>query len=355
MRPTNAIRSACAGTIAIGALAGCMPYSTGPTEVGVRTKTFTIFGKKGVQDTVYPPGVTSWFVPFLNDWHTFDTSLQTLQMSAAPVARTLDQAPVEYDGSGDDLLFKTIDGNDIGLDLVISFRIDATKAPMILQTVATSDAEVRDNIVRSIARSKPRDIFGELKTEEFYIAQNRTDRENEVRDALNAIMEPYGVIVEEVGTKDYRFNPDYEQAIKDKKVADQLMETHKAAARAAIEEFKTKVAEAEGENGKLKEEADGEFEREKIKADAYFEQQKYLAEATEAEGLAEAEGIRKMNEALSGSGGDVMVKMKIAEALQDKRIVLMPLASGGLDVRTTDVNGLLQLYGLQSLGAATPK
>ena len=342
MQRANSIRTAAVAAAMLLTLAtGCMPYSTGPTEVGVRTKTFTVFGKKGVQDTIYPPGVTNWFVPFLNDWHTFDASLQTLEMNADTMGGDRRRR--------DDLVFKSIDGNDIGLDIVITFRIDNTKAPMILQHVATSDQELRDNIVRTVARSKPRDIFGELKTEEFYIAQNRTDKENKVRDALNKIMEPYGVIIEKVGTKDYRFNPDYEQAIMDKKVADQQAEKHKSSAHATLEEYETKVAEAEGENGKLREQADGEFERAKIEADAYYEQQALLAQAIEVEGRAEAEGIQKMNEALAGAGGDVMVKMKLAEALQGKRIVLLPLGSGGLDVRSTDINGLLQLYGIQSL------
>ena len=62
-------------------LAGCVPHSTGETEVGVRTVKFALFGEKGVEDKVYAPGSTYFFLPFINDWHTFDTKLQNLEMT----------------------------------------------------------------------------------------------------------------------------------------------------------------------------------------------------------------------------------------------------------------------------------
>jgi regulator of protease activity HflC (stomatin/prohibitin superfamily) len=325
--------------VAAAVYSGCVPYSTKATEVGVSTVIWSPIGKKGVVDEPYPPGATYFLVPFINDWHTFDTRLQNLEMTA-DVARG--------DRAGrDDLLFKTIDGNDISLDVIISYRIDPEKAPMILQQVAENDEELKENIVRTVARSKPRDIFGELNTEEFYIAEERSAKADAARDRLNEILNPYGVIVERVGTRDYRFNPEYQKAIEDKKVADQQAEKFKAATRAAEEEYLKRVEEAKGDIAKIKAEADGEYQRAVIQADAYYEQQQRIAEAIEAEGRADAEGIRKMNEALSGAGGMAMVKLDVADALKNKKIILLPLGGGGLDVRSTDINALLQLYGLQ--------
>lgn len=322
-------------------MAGCMPHSTGPTEVGVRTVKFSLFGNKGVQPEVYSPGSTYFFMPFINDWDTFDTSLQIAEMTHD--IGSGDRA------SRDDLLFKTIDGNDISLDVIISYRIDPAKAPMILQQVAATDEMLKDNVVRTVARSKPRDIFGELNTEQFYIAGERTAKEDQAAAVMNEILEPYGVIVERVHTRDYRFSEAYQQAIEQKKVADQMAEKLKSQTKAVKEEFLMKVEEAKGEIGKIKAEADGEYQRAVIEADAYFEQQQRYAEAVEAEGRAEAEGIQKMNEALAGAGGAAMVKLDIANALKNKKIVLLPIGGGGLDVRSTDVNALLQLYGIQKL------
>ena len=49
------------------------------------------------------------------------------------------------------------------------------------------------------------------------------------------MLSPMGVIVKSVLTEDYRFNKEYQKAIEDRKVADQLVERNKAARRAAEE------------------------------------------------------------------------------------------------------------------------
>ncbi len=332
--------------VAASLVTGCMPYRTDSTEVGVRTVKWSLLGNKGVQPEIYQPGATQFLVPFLNDWHTFDTRLQNLEMTHI-VGRG--------DRHGDDeLLFKTIDGNDIGLDVIISYKIIPDKAPLILQDVATNDRELKESIVRTVARSKPRDIFGELNTEEFYNSSERTAKADEVKEALNEILEPYGVIVERVGTRDYSFNEEYQKAIEDKKVADQEAEKLKSETEATKEEYLVQVEKAKAEVEKVRAEADGEYKRAVIEADAYYEQQIKLAEAIIAEGQAKAEGIRKMNEALSGMGGEAMVKLEVAKALAGKRIIMLPMG-GGLDLRTTDINHLLELYGVKSLASPAPR
>ncbi len=323
-------------------VAGCAPYKTDSTEVGVRTVKWSLLGEKGIEDKIYSPGSTHFFNPLVTDWHTFDTRLQNLEMT---------QEVGRGDRYGnDELLFKTIDGNDIGLDVTISYRIIPEKAPFILQNVATTDQELRERVVRTVTRSKPRDIFGQLNTEDFYVSEKRTEKAEEVREVLNAILEPYGVVVERVGTRDYKFNPAYQKAIEEKKVADQETEKLKSETRATEEEFRTLVEKARAEIEKVKAEANGEYRRAVIEADAYFEQQEQVAQAILAEGKAEAEGILKMNEALAGSGGEAMVKLEFARALKGKPIVMLPVGGGnGLDVRSTDVNELLKYYGLKGI------
>jgi regulator of protease activity HflC (stomatin/prohibitin superfamily) len=94
-------------------------------------------------------------------------------------------------------------------------------------------------LVRTTARSRPHDIFGELKTEEFYVSDKRDEKAELVKASLNELFSPYGVIVERVSTKDYRFNPAYQRAIEDKKVADQVAAQNKSATKAAEEEYLT--------------------------------------------------------------------------------------------------------------------
>jgi len=322
-------------------LQGCIFYSTGETEVGVRTKKLSLFGKKGVESKAYAPGATFVFLPLVNDWHTFDTKLQNLEF-------TLHRNRGDR-STKDDLLFKTIDGNDISLDVIIVYRIDPSKAYLILQNVASNNEELRDKVVRIIARSRPRDIFGELKTEEFYVAADREGQAKKAKTVLQQMLEPMGIIVEKVLTKDYRFNPKYQKAIEDKKVADQKVERNKSAQHAAREEYKRKLEEVRGEVNKIIADVDGEYLRAKIKVDAFYEKQKLLAEAIRAEGIAQAKGIREMNDAMASAGGEALVKLEIAQALQGKKIVLLPISEGGMNLKTTDINALLNTMGIRSL------
>jgi regulator of protease activity HflC (stomatin/prohibitin superfamily) len=284
-------------------------------------------------------------MPIINDWHTFDTKLQTMEMTFDPKRGDL--------RARDDLLFKTIDGNDISLDVIIQYRIDPTKAPNILQNVAQDDFLLRQKVVRAVVRSVPRDIFGELKTEGFYISGQRQEKAEKVQEALNEILGPLGVIVTRVSTKDYRFPPAYQQAIEDRKVAGQQAEKNKSQAKAAEEEYRRKVADAQGKVNTRIAAADGEFERSKLQADAYFQQQQSIAKAIEAEGIADAKGIKAMNLALGGTGGEILVKLKIAEALKGKKIYLLPVSEGGINLKTTDINDLLKVYGLKGMAQSS--
>ncbi|MFH1488757.1 MAG: prohibitin family protein [Pseudomonadota bacterium] len=324
-------------------LNGCVLHTTGETEVGVRTKKFALFGEKGVEEKVYPPGTTYFFLPFINDWATFDIKLQNLEMT---FHRNRGDRRTR-----DDLLFKTTDGNDISLDVIIAYRIDPQKAPHLLQYVAGDNLALREKVVRTIARSKPRDIFGELKTEEFYVAASRERQAGIVKDKLQEIFKPMGVIVEKVLTKDYRFNANYQKAIEDKKVADQRVEKNKSAQHAAKEEYIKRLEEARGEVNKMVADADGVYRKAEIEADVYFEKQRLLAEAIRTEGIAEAKGIQEMNNAMAGSGGEAYVKLRIAEAIQGKKILLIPVSEGGMNLKTTDINQLINTMGLRSLGS----
>ncbi len=344
MKPISALFGALLTT---SLLSGCMPYSTGSTEVGVRTIKWSPFGNKGVQQEITPPGQTVFLPLFITDWNTFDTRLEKLEMTAI-------MGKGDRPGN-DELMFKTVDGNDIGLDLTVQYRVVPEKAPMILQTIARDDEELKEHIMRGIARSKPRDIFGALRTEDFYVSEKRLEKAEEVKKVLNDILSSYGIVIDRINLGNYKFKPEYEKAIEDKKVADQEAEKTKSETAAKFAEFETLVETAKADVAKMREKADGEYRRAVIEADAVFAKQQRIAEAIIAEGTAEAQGMMKMNEALSGSGGEAMVKMKVAEALTGKRIIMIPMGDGGLDLRTTDINALLKTYGIQALAAPKSK
>src|SRR5436309_13339273 len=90
-------------------------HSTGTTEVDVRTIKWSLFGKSGVENKVYQPGATYFFLPIFNEWETFDARLQIVEMTSGSGKR--DQR------GGDDIPFKTKDGNDIRIDLIFTYRV----------------------------------------------------------------------------------------------------------------------------------------------------------------------------------------------------------------------------------------
>jgi len=317
------------------------PHSTKTTEVGVRVVKWSPLAKSGIVRQIYAPGATYFFPPIINEWYTFDTKLQNMEMTIQEHGARQER---------DDLVFKTIDGNDISLDVIIAYRINPQMAPDILEKVGKNNSELEEKIIRTVGRSIARDLFGELKTEDFYVAEKRTEKAEKAKEMLNQALNGYGIIVESILPKDYRFNQAYQNAIEEKKIADQLAERYKSETKATFEEYRQKMQGAQGDVNKMIADVDGEFAKAKIGADAYYEQQGMIAKAIEAEGSAEAKGIEKMVEALNSSGGNTMVKLKLAEALVGKKIYLLPFSdNGGIDLKTTNVNELLQTYGINKL------
>lgn len=303
---------------------GCTCHSTGANEVGVLTRKVAPFGKKGVQPDVYPSGGTYFFTFGTTDWHRFETKLQNLKM-------------VKEENS--DVEFKTVDGNDIEVDMTIAWRIDPTKAPYLLMKVGESTQDIEDRVVRPSVRAYVRDALNKLKSEEFYEADRRFKAAEEGRVLLAEALSPEGVIVEQVILGEHRFNPEYEAVIKEKKLAEQNAEKLKSEALAATEASKRNLETAKGQVAQQIAQAQGTLAQAKLGADSSLIQSTNEAEAILIEARANAKAIEARNAALSGAGGKTMVKLAIAEAMVGKRIVLVP--SKGANIQTLDVNQIV--------------
>ncbi|MCB9793680.1 MAG: prohibitin family protein [Alphaproteobacteria bacterium] len=317
--------------------AGCAPYTLESTEIGVRTN---LVLSKGVQKEFYSPGSTVFLPVLITEWSVFDIALQNLEMSREPTVG---------DRFGDDSLrFKTIDGNDISVNVTISWRIDPQKGWYLLQFIGEDTQMVEDVLVRPVSRTVIRDVLNELGSEEYYNADRRFAKAEEAKRYLNHYLNPEGVVVEQMLLGEHRFNPKYEQVIKDMKVAEQDAARLQSETEAAVEQMKRELEVARGKAHQDIETAKGSSEQRTLEADAiYFERQRQ-AEAILAEKQAEAQGLTEKARALSGSGGRSMVKLEVARQLQGKTIVFIP-ASSGMDVRTTDVNSLLNRYGVAAV------
>lgn len=327
----------------IGALSGCTA-TTESAEVGVRVNKVPFLGARGVVDTVYPQGGTYFFFRPLSDWYVFDVAIQNLVMT---------REPAEGDRSGDDSLrFKTIDGNDVSVNVTVAWSIEPSRAPYLLESVGRSTKEVEETLVRPVSRALIRDILNKLTSEAYYQADKRFEMAEIARTRLTEIFAPEGIAIQQVLLGEHRFNEEYEDTIRSKKVAEQEAERLVSETEAAGEEQKRDLETAKGEVSKTVEAALGAAEQRKLEADAIYFERQQQAEALLAEKRAKAEGLTAQARALAGSGGTTMVKLKVAEALKGKRVLFLP-AGSGMDVRTTDMNALLQSIGVMK--ALPPK
>lgn len=331
-------------------LTGCTCHSTHSTEVGVLTRRAALgglLGKPGVQIEVYAPGATYLFPVFFTDWHTFDVSLQNLSM-VRDVKKGGDRS------HEDDLFFKTIDGNDIRVDVTVAWAVDPKRAPYLLSKVGESTEQVKEKLVRPACRSVVRDVLNSLRSEEFYVSEKRFAKSSEARDRLAAVLEPEGVMVRQVILGEHHFNPDYEKVIRDKKLAEQNSERMRSEARAAAEQMKSELQKAKGSVNQTLAAAQGSLDTAKLSADAQLFQNQRQAEALVAEKKAHAQGVRKQNEALAGSGGTALVKLKIAESLAGKDLVFLPGGKSSVGLQTLNVNQLLQAITARQAAESVP-
>ncbi len=313
---------------------GCAVHTTEANEVGVVVNLLT-----GLDPEYRPPGATYILPPLITDWYVFSTQAQTLTMVASP-----DQG----DRPGkDDLEFKTRDGNDVGVDVTILYRLEPDKAPYVLTSVARDDLSLKERIVRPMARSIVRDVLNELSSEDIYTGR-KFEAAERARVVLDEQLAQYGVRCDNVILGDHRFHDRYQAAINDRKVYDQKANTARSASENVKREWEAKLEATRGEVDQRIAQENGLAQESMLKADAYFITRQKEAEAILAEKSANAEGIREMNDALAGAGGRVMVKRKIAEKLNGKRIVVLPGGDNGASVQRLDVNELLKMYAASS-------
>ncbi len=308
----------------LASVSGCSCHSTGANEIGVLTRKIAPFGKIGVQEETYASGGTYFFAAFTTDWNTFESKLQNLRL-------------VKEDN--DDVEFKTVDGNDISVDITVAWRIDPAKASYLLMKVGESTEDLEARLVRPGVRAYVRDALNKLKSEEFYEADRRFKAAEEGRVLLSEALNTEGIIVEQVILGEHRFNPEYEAVIRDKKLAEQNAEKLKSEALAAAEASKRNLEAAKGQVAQQIAGVAGLLAQAKLTADSSLVQSQNEAEAILIEARANAQAIEKRNEALAGAGGRTMVKLKIAEAMAGKRIVMLP--SKGANIQTLDINQLV--------------
>jgi hypothetical protein len=190
-----------------------------------------------------------------------------------------------------------------------------------------------------------RDEFGKYSATEVADPSNYQAARIECTTRLNELLQPHGIEIIDVITPKPRFDPLYEDAIDERKVAEQDVKRLKEEENRLLNERdrrlagveKEKTVEMEGLLGELTEklkEAERHAIQVKKSAEAYSVERNAGGDAlrmeklAEAEGLRnkytkEAEGIRDRAEALE-KRGEVVVREAIIDKLASIRFTLIP-------------------------------
>ena len=321
--------------LSAAALTGC--GTTSSTEVGVRTTLFGLFAKRGEAE-VYAPGGVYFFLPLVNAWTTLPIAQQNLLMNANP---TEGDRPVP-----DEITFKTKDGNNVHIDVNLMWRIDPKKAADIVFHVGQSSDEIKERVVRPVARSVIRDVFNEISSEEYYHVTVKNQMADKAKEAVAKALEPYGILVDMLQVQQHRFDTEYQGAINAQKQAEADVQTLGEQQKNMFAQKKSEVEAKRSTWNQQIEDSLGTAGRLRNEADAYYQTKTNEAKAIVAVAQAEAEGVRKEAEALGKLGGDAYVKMQVSQMLSKKRILLVP----GSNVSTLDVNTMVDFL----LGRAKP-
>jgi len=321
----------------LGTLAtGCTRVK--PDEIGVRTVNFG--SDKGVVQTDYQPGYHRYLWP-LDTWHRFPSTAQRLRFSKLGA----EVSSVEREEA---LQVTSADGHRVAVTAEVFYRIADNKAHLVLKDSGPGDRY--QGVVRSLAQDAARVVFGRLKTEAFYDPKQRESARLESFQVLRGRLQLPGIELIDFLVETVEFEPNYENLIRDKKIADQRVELEKAKARAAEEKGKVAKIQAETTAKVQKIERESEAQISQIKtetqvkadtikagankyaanqraeADLYAEQKK--AEGQKLMLEAEAAGTLLLNAALTGDGSQNLVSL---EALKKMNLSEVTFPSAGFD------------------------
>ena len=172
----------------MASVSGCACHSTGANEIGVLTRKIAPFGKIGVQEETYASGGTYFFAPFTTDWNTFESKLQNLRL-------------VKEDN--DDVEFKTVDGNDISVDITVAWRIDPAKASYLLMKVGESTEDLEARLVRPGVRAYVRDALT-LERLEYCILVDQNGKKRYERGPQVVFPEPTEAFIAKDNARKFR-------------------------------------------------------------------------------------------------------------------------------------------------------
>lgn len=257
------------------------------TQVGVKFDYRT-----GALELIERPGYQV-YVPWMQEVFLLDKRPIPFVMSG-DVRRGANQVPF--------LMVRSRDGSNFWFEsLEIQYRLRPSAAPLVLEDSGVADAYKR-KWLRTYARAVLRDEFGKYRAEEIADPTRYQEAKRQSRLRINGLLAAHGLELVQITTPKPRFDPDYEKAIANRKVADQEVERLAGELQELGKEREMLLAVAERDLGiereKLKGklatqllELQGKDRRYRAEAEAYAAGRREKSAARQASLLADAEVI----------------------------------------------------------------
>lgn len=298
-----------AGTIGYGS---CATYIK-PNEFGIKQVTYGV--GKGIKPDIYPTGL-HWVTPGMERMHRFPTDVQALNLTGEASEKGRYDVRVAAP-----LNIQTSEGYKVTVDISVLYRI---ADPYKVITQVGPGKLYEDSLVIPRAEQTLRKSLGELDAEEFYNVEKRLSRIEAAGQALRAQLEPAGVSVVSVFVRQYQYDARYQDAIEARKIQDQSVFKNQAEADMAAANAEKDRIIAVGEASVQVELARGESEKKKKLAEADLYERKQRAAGELLVKLREAEGVKLENAALQGQGSENLVGLRMADALKNTQVIILP-------------------------------
>lgn len=266
---------------------------------------------------------------FFNRWIT-DMVIYKVSARAFPEQSMGSEGQKEYN-----MDLKTNDGQNISVDMTIIYALSAKDVPVLHQSIGTNYG---DQILLPQVRSESRIAIGGYSAEEIYQGKVRDKIQQAIKQRLADALAKYpAIIIQDALMRDFKFSPNFERAIEQKKLAAQQVEINRNQALAQDQEAARVEAEAKGQKLKAIQEAEGRAQSAKIEADASRYKLEQEAAGMLAKFKAEAEGKKLSAEALGG--GANVVALEFAKNIPDK-LQIWGVPTGTNSTSIMDLNGV---------------
>ncbi len=310
-----------------------------PGEYGIKVNRIGI--GRGVQKDVYHAGLT-FVMPFgFQQIYKLPKGMQVLELTNFPSTAS---ESARKDRAAH---IQTSDGFFVDIDVSILYHI---KDPYLVFTTIGPGRLFEDNGLIPKAEPVLKETLGKLTTEEFYNSPLRVKKAEEAKISLNNELNAKGLEVVQVLVRYFKYSPEIQKNIEEKKLQDQMVFTNQSAARAAREEAELKKTVQEGMVT-----AAVEIEKGKAYVTRKIAEKDLYVRKIKAEGdllvkLAEAERVRLRNDALKGIGSERMVALKMAEVYKNLDLIILP-SDGPNGVNPLDLKNAMKLFDVPERGA----